>query len=304
MKKTITLALGICLICFSASLSSAEILYQTNFDNGNLNGWTHIPEFYFGLTDGEWSITNGALQVYSPSWAQCIRLDTLSLPDSYIIEFDTKTVVDAGSASLIGFYTHWSTWSNWIGHGYRPGRFNVSEWYLGNRVDRLLITDVKSDIDPYQWHHIKYIKDGDTKRYYFDGDLIYERFFQSNLIEGYLVFTGGNGGVHQFDNLIIRTIEPSIDDVLTRFADFVEQGTLTGIGPGNSANGRLNAFGNMLEMAADLIDIGDIEGACGQLTAASNKCDGSLRPPDFIAGPAAFELHEMILDLMADIDCN
>ncbi|MGB5750053.1 MAG: hypothetical protein WBM69_23955 [Desulfobacterales bacterium] len=71
-----------------------------------------------------------------------------------------------------------------------------------------------------------------------------------------------------------------------------------------SDNGRLNAIRNMLEMAGDLIAINDIEGACGQLNAASMKCDGESPPPDFVQGDAAEGLYNMILDLMAELGCE
>ena len=75
------------------------------------------------------------------------------------------------------------------------------------------------------------------------------------------MFAGGSGGIHQFDNLVIKTIEPNIEDILDRSTVFVEQGTLVGDGPGNSADGRLNALKSMLEIAGDLIDSGYIEEA-------------------------------------------
>ena len=86
--------------------------------------------------------------------------------------------------------------------------------------------------------------------------------------------------------------------------EFVSGGTLEGDGPGNSANGRLNALRNMLEMAGDLIGIDDIEGACVQLHAALGKCDGDSPPPDFVAGLAASELYTMITELMAELGCE
>ena len=76
------------------------------------------------------------------------------------------------------------------------------------------------------------------------------------------------------------------------------------VGPGNSANGRLNALRNMLEMAGDLIAINDIEGACGQLKAASRKCDGESPPPEFVSGPAASDLYIMITDMMTQLGCE
>jgi hypothetical protein len=96
----------------------------------------------------------------------------------------------------------------------------------------------------------------------------------------------------------------TIEDILDFFDESIANGTLTGDGPGNSANGRLNALRNMLEMAGDLISIGDIEGACGQLKSALGKCDGESPPPDFVAGEAVYEFHDMITELMAELGCE
>lgn len=98
--------------------------------------------------------------------------------------------------------------------------------------------------------------------------------------------------------------EPTIDFILEFFDESVANGSLTGDGQGNSANGRLNALINMLEMAGDLIAIGDIEGACGQLKAASRKCDSESPPPDFVTGYAVTELYNMISELMKSIGCE
>jgi len=96
----------------------------------------------------------------------------------------------------------------------------------------------------------------------------------------------------------------SIDNILNFFDESIPNGTLTGDGPGNSANGRLNALRNMLEMAGDLIEIPDIEGACVQLKAALGKCDGDPLQPDFVTGPAAIQLSQMIEDLMESLGCE
>ena len=98
--------------------------------------------------------------------------------------------------------------------------------------------------------------------------------------------------------------EPTIDSILLFFDEAVANGTLEGYGPGKSANGRLNALRNMLEMTGDLINIGDIEGACGQLKAALKKCDGKRKPPDFVAGSAVSDLNNMILELMEELGCE
>jgi len=99
-------------------------------------------------------------------------------------------------------------------------------------------------------------------------------------------------------------IEPTIDATLVFFDESVEEGMLEGDGSGKSANGRLNALRNMLEMAGDLINIGDIEGACVQLKAALQKCNGDSPPPDFVVGDAVAELYDMIFELREELGCE
>jgi len=94
------------------------------------------------------------------------------------------------------------------------------------------------------------------------------------------------------------TLEHQIDEILEYFAAFVDEGTLTGDGPGKSAKGRLKAFGNMLEAARSLIEDGDFEEAYHKLLNAYRRVDGLPRPPDFVTGEAAEKLASMILDLM------
>ena len=101
-----------------------------------------------------------------------------------------------------------------------------------------------------------------------------------------------------------ESIPPTIEAVIEFFDASVADVVLEGEGPGNSANARLNALRNMLEMAGDLIEIPDIEGACVQLKAAMEKCDGDPLQPDFVTGPAAPELCAMISDLMAELGCE
>jgi hypothetical protein len=60
----------------------------------------------------------------------------------------------------------------------------------------------------------------------------------------------------------------------------------------------------MLEAAGDLIDAGRTAEACQQLQDAYQRTDGLPRPPEFVAGPAASTLAQMILDLMAVLGCE
>ena len=86
--------------------------------------------------------------------------------------------------------------------------------------------------------------------------------------------------------------------------EWIENGGLEGTGDGPQADRRLNAFVNMLNNAAALFQDSDIEGACDQLEAASRKCDGEPRPPDFVEGTAAADMILMIESLMTDFGCE
>jgi hypothetical protein len=99
-------------------------------------------------------------------------------------------------------------------------------------------------------------------------------------------------------------LEKIPEEILDFFDDAVAKGELKGSGPGRSAEGRLKALRNMLEEAEALIQQGDIKEACGQLRQAYLRTDGEPRPPDFVEGPAAGELAQMILDLMDDLGCS
>jgi hypothetical protein len=95
-----------------------------------------------------------------------------------------------------------------------------------------------------------------------------------------------------------------IADILEFFDMSVDDGTLVGDGPGRSAERRLKALRNMIEAAGDLIEDGLIEEACDQLRAAYHKTDGQPRPGDFVKGDAAWELADMIQDLMTSLECQ
>lgn len=104
------------------------------------------------------------------------------------------------------------------------------------------------------------------------------------------------------------TVEPppgeQISEILEFFQASVETGTLSGDGPGNSGEGRLNALTNMIEAADDLIEGGLLSEACGQLQDVYNRCDGLSPPPDFVSGVAAVELANMIGTLMNNLGCE
>jgi hypothetical protein len=100
--------------------------------------------------------------------------------------------------------------------------------------------------------------------------------------------------------------EPPPEELIQDILDFIElavdAGVLSGSGPGNSANNRLNALVNMIEAAGDLIEDGYYEQAYDQLATVYEKCDGQDPPPDFVEGSAREELAEMISDLTAVLE--
>lgn len=88
-----------------------------------------------------------------------------------------------------------------------------------------------------------------------------------------------------------------IQEILAFFDSSFTNGTLTGSGPGSSAQGRLRALRNMLEAVSDLIQNGEMATACQQLWDAYRRTDGRTPPPDFVQDDATQDLAHMILDL-------
>jgi hypothetical protein len=81
---------------------------------------------------------------------------------------------------------------------------------------------------------------------------------------------------------------------------------IVGVGPGNSAQNKYNAFMNMLLTVHDLIDAGDNTSACGKINAIMKKCDGLPKPPDFIDGntDTMGSLTGMLDDLATSLGCE
>jgi hypothetical protein len=93
-------------------------------------------------------------------------------------------------------------------------------------------------------------------------------------------------------------------DGTLRFIDYaIEIGVLDGSGPGKSSNGRMGALINMIENAGTLIDNGLTNLACELLLDTIKKTDGLIPPPDFVTGPAAAELEQLIQNMLASQDC-
>ncbi len=98
--------------------------------------------------------------------------------------------------------------------------------------------------------------------------------------------------------------EEQITEILEFIRTSVDDGTLAGEGPGNSAVRRLGAFINMIKAAGELINEGDLEQACQQLQDAYERCDEDFPPPDFVAGTEREELAAKIQALRVDLGCD
>jgi hypothetical protein len=97
--------------------------------------------------------------------------------------------------------------------------------------------------------------------------------------------------------------QQQIAAILAFFDLSVASGTLNGSGPGTSARGRRTALRNMLDAAGDLIAQGRAEEACQLLADAAARTDGAAPPPDFVTGPAAGELLQLITALRSALGC-
>jgi beta propeller repeat protein len=105
---------------------------------------------------------------------------------------------------------------------------------------------------------------------------------------------------------VTRDVPPGeqMKAILAYFDASVANGTLTAVGPGNSALNKRKALRNMLEASDDLIYRGQYATACAQLADALAKTDGDPLPPDFVAGPAAPQLAVMITQLRTTLGCR
>jgi hypothetical protein len=94
-----------------------------------------------------------------------------------------------------------------------------------------------------------------------------------------------------------------IASILTFFDSSVANGTLQGLGSGNSAAGRLKALRNMIVATGDLLAKGYTNEACRQLWDLYEKMDGLPRPPDFVTGSAAPALAAQVQQLISYMAC-
>jgi len=59
----------------------------------------------------------------------------------------------------------------------------------------------------------------------------------------------------------------------------------------------------MLLTAGELLEQGDVDGACAQLQDAADRTDGASPPPDFVQGDAAADLLDAITEVQDELGC-
>jgi hypothetical protein len=217
MKKVFIILLALVFLVPVAS-GNAEILFQDDFDDGDYAGWTHID----ATVPDAWTVTpEGYLQRSLSGAAQYLQLDAPTLPESYVLEFDTRTLDDGGGLSLIAWYTHFTDWCNQLAHGYNVGRTYINET-LGCSWELNEYFNAPTEIAIDEWHHIKYVKDGTSVSLYFDDELIYSVTIPVPITGGHLVLAGCPG-THQFDNVVITTLPDSLEERVEELENRVEE---------------------------------------------------------------------------------
>jgi len=113
------------------------------------------------------------------------------------------------------------------------------------------------------------------------------------------------------ESIVAKTPKELMDALMAFAIQSVESGALVGLGPtgkDQAGEARLNAFIFYLEQAQQRIDTGTPEmlvAACGFLNNNQLKSDGGwpfVMPPDFVAGEAAAEVNERIIELIVAIE--
>ncbi len=99
--------------------------------------------------------------------------------------------------------------------------------------------------------------------------------------------------------------EPWEDLDIYEISNFIDKsiknGTLLGYGSGPSADDRLNALKDKIEIARNFLEQGALEEACQPLLEAYLSSDGLSQPPDLVYGQAAPELAKKIKFLRIEI---
>jgi hypothetical protein len=99
-----------------------------------------------------------------------------------------------------------------------------------------------------------------------------------------------------------KTPQEMIADIISFADQSIQDGTLAGLGPGKSAGNRLRTWRKMLDPVQKMIEKGCYAEAADKLESIYKKTDGNTKPCDFVTGPAAGQMAQMILDLIETLE--
>jgi len=97
-----------------------------------------------------------------------------------------------------------------------------------------------------------------------------------------------------------------MEQLIDTYEEGVEGGGICGLGMSTGAvTAHLRVFAAMLDAADDLIELGDVDGACDQLAHAERKCDDpDDPPPNFIGCDLAPAINAMIREVREALGCD
>jgi hypothetical protein len=103
-----------------------------------------------------------------------------------------------------------------------------------------------------------------------------------------------------YGNGTITVIPPDVQiaELIDYYSDALIDGTIYGVGKGNSAGNKARALQHQLRSAQRMIDAGDYDLAIDQLNDIYKHADGADRPKDFVDGPGLAEFQTRIQDLI------
>lgn len=169
----------------------------------------------------------------------------------------------------------------------------------------IFVNDSDPDEDPYTITSMGSPSNGTLLWWNPDGQCAYMPD-ESFIGEDSFVYEISDGWLSDTAMVTINVTESYLpEDQIEEILDFVDVavdvGTLTGDGPGNSGDNRLNALTNMLEEAQSLIEVELYEEAFEQLESVYKHVDGESPPKDFVKGEAAANVAAMIENLVENI---
>jgi len=223
MKRLAFLTIAFFLVLTSAFAAQAEILFQDDFDDGNLDGWTHIAD-WFGDDHGEWSVVNvggnWVLKFDADPVAHyasfLVADDVVAVPESFILEFDATTLLNDQGMHYIAAYMHFYDHDTHLIGGVRQQGDDLFLIQEINNIRHIKMKIPFSIEDESAWHHHKYVKEGKLVSFYFDDVLKYSYELPEPISGGGLALCATEGT--HFDNVVIRS--PGINDGLIAYYPF------------------------------------------------------------------------------------